>query len=74
MTHDSEGHVIPQGGDIEFTTDRDTFPADKIVLLDNGWVKGISKKGYRVEFQPPHKIKGIFTHTSDEEEATWDND
>lgn len=60
--------VIEQGAEIHFTTERDVFPADHVTIHESGWVEAINGHSYQVEFHPPHKVEGVYTHTSDEQE------
>lgn len=65
-------HVLEHGGDVEFTTDRGTAPADRIEILTNGYVVLYFKHSYSKEVHPERKIDSIHTHTSAEEEnAEW---
>lgn len=63
-------HVLENGGEIHFTGDRDVFPADRIKMLDSGWIVAYNTRGYQKEILPPHKIDGIYTHTTAEEEGS----
>lgn len=63
--------VLSQGGEIHFTDDRDAFPANTVVILESGWIEAICEARYEVEYLPPHRVKGVFTHTTDEQEANF---
>jgi len=63
--------ILPHGAEIHFTDDRDPFPANRVVVLESGWVEAINEASYEVELLPPHRIKGMYTHTTDQQEENW---
>jgi len=65
---DRPGTVIEHGADIHFTDDQDVHPADYVRILPNGYVEAITRASYQVDYYPPHKVQGVHTHTTDEQE------
>lgn len=63
--------ILPHGAEIHFTDDRDPFPANRVVVLESGWVEAINEASYEVELLPPHRIEGMYTHTTDQQEENF---
>lgn len=67
----TEANVLPNGGEIEFTDDRDTHVPDRIEFLPGGFVKAIYKRQYEIVVYPPHAIEGVYAHTNHLEDEEW---
>ena len=78
VKHESNGapipdgeHRISHGADIHFIGDSDIMPSDEVTLLHSGWVAA-RLHGGGATYIPQHRIEGIYTHTTDEQEsAGW---
>lgn len=68
---DAGAYVLPDGGEVHFTTDREPAPADRIEILPGGWVKLVFKHSYKKEILPSRVIEGIHSHTQHEEDQGW---
>ena len=64
-------NVMPMGGEIHFTDDRDAHVPDRIEILRGGWVRAIYKHNYQQEIHPPDAIEGIYNHTNALEDEEW---
>jgi len=71
MSDGNQQSVLPNGGEIHFTDDRDPHSADRIEYLPGGHVKAIYKRQYEMEIYPPHIIEGVYTFTKHVEDAEW---
>jgi hypothetical protein len=66
------GNVIDHGAEIEFTDDRSNHAPKRVEFLNGSWVRCTYRQQYEVKVFPPHAIAAVHTHTSSEEEASWD--
>jgi len=64
-------NVLPDGAEIHFTDDRDTYVPDRVEFLPGGFVKCIYKHNYSIEVYPQSDIEGIYTHTNHLEDQDW---
>lgn len=64
-------NVMPHGGEIHFTDERDAHVPDRIEFLNGGWVRAVYKHNYQQEVHPPDEIKGIYSHTNPLEDEDW---
>jgi len=65
-------YIIDHGADVFVEGRDDTLCYDRVEILDSGMVVCINKGGYQKDIYAREKIKGIHTHTNDEEEsADW---
>lgn len=63
--------TIAHGGDYRLRGKDGVRRADRITILDSGWVRVVRRERYQVDYYPPERVASIHTHTSDEQEAEW---
>jgi len=56
--------VLPNGGEIHFTDDRDPHAPEYVQFLPGGFVKAVYPRQYNIEVYSDHVIEGVYTHTS----------
>jgi len=65
-------HEIRHGGEVRLTDGEDSVRRyTQIKILSSGWVLGIQEANYEADYLPPHRIEGIYTNTSDEQERNF---
>jgi hypothetical protein len=57
-----EGTSLPNRAEIHFTDDPEPKLFDEVTILPSGWVKVYTDATYSVEYYPPQRIKGLYTH------------
>jgi len=63
--------IIPHGGEIHFTDDKEPRPADRIEFLPGGLVKAFYKNAYEMKVYSPQVVDTVHTYTEHVEDEDW---